>query len=185
MTKHISYNIKTGVLKTKSTNLTKLITGATASIVFAIAFSVPVFAASSNGNGTIRAIGTPSSTTLDACGYFVGTQVSTQTHIFTTPSGMTHDNQKGTWTGVENNYSYIPVKSLGLVSGTYTENTTTSNGMVRGTEEFHSSEGNISQQFSFTTSFTSFNVNVQATGKLAFLTSNTNGHCYSGPVPRL
>ena len=145
---------------------------------------MPVFAASLGSNGTIHALGTPTSTTLDACGYFVGTQVSTQTHTVTTPSGITQESQKGTWTGIDNNYYNTPVASLGLVSGTYTENTTTSNGIVRGTEEFHSSDGNITQQFSFTTSYTNFKVNVRATGKLAFLTSNTNGRCYKGTFPR-
>lgn len=128
---------------------------------------------------------TASSTTLDACGYFVGTQTPTKvtTH---TANGVTYTTESGTWTGVDNNYNNGPVSSLGTVSGTYTE-TTSKNaaGDVTGTEHFESSSGTIDQTFSYGPDVTGgYSVTVTATGDLAFLTSSTAGECYAGAFPR-
>src|SRR4051812_9935340 len=130
----------------------------------------------------LAANGTPgqkisSSTTLDACGYFVGTQTANKTST----SGTTYT-EKGTWTGVYNNYVNTPVASLGTVQGSYTETVVhNSDGSISGTELFHSNAGEISQTFSFNGTWT---VTVVATKDLAFLTSDTNGACYTGPFPR-
>lgn len=163
----------------------RFIVCAGASTVLAGALAVPAFAASNNGaGGTVHGVGSTTTTTLDACGFFLGTQTQTQYHTFT-KNGVLHDNERGTWTGVTN-VEGSKVASLGNVSGTYVENYTISKtGMLKGTEEFHSSVGNIAQQFSFNAAtFSDFNVNVVATGELSFMTSNTNGHCYTGPSPR-
>jgi hypothetical protein len=125
-----------------------------------------------------KGMGNPSTTTLDACGYFVGTQTPTDTKT----KGAT-TSEKGTWTGVDNNYGGGPVASLGPVDGSYSETVTdTGGGSFSGTEDFKSKAGAISQTFSF--DGTTFTVSVTATKSLAFLTSDTNGACYSGPFPR-
>ena len=123
----------------------------------------------------------PSSTTLDACGYFVGTQ--TAAHSST--SGATTTEQ-GQWSGVNNNYVNTPVASLGDVHGSYKEVTTTDgNGNVTGTESFTSNAGKIDQTFTFGPDVPGgYSVSVTATRDLSFLTSDTNGNCYGGPFPR-
>jgi hypothetical protein len=145
--------------------------------VAAVAVAVPAY----GFNGT-PGQKTPVSTTLDACGYFVGTQTANKT----TTSGAT-STEKGTWTGVLNNYTLTPVASLGSVKGSYTETTTTDSatGTTTGTETFRSSAGQITQSFSYGPLVTGgFSVTVTATGDLSFLTSDTAGGCYTGPFPR-
>src|SRR4051812_3983945 len=89
--------------------------------------------------------GTTVSTTLDACGYFVGDQ--TPANSKTDGSTTT---QHGTWTGVSNNYVNTPVASLGKVQGAFEETTTADvRGNVTGTETFTSSAGKITQTFSY------------------------------------
>jgi hypothetical protein len=123
-------------------------------------------------------------TTLDACGYFVGEQTATRTSEYVT-DGVTYHSEKGTWTGIANNYSLIPVDSLGAVSGTYKEDyTIDAAGNISGTESFHADSSKIDQTFSFSSATNSWTVTVTATHDLAFLTSDTNGNCYKGPVPR-
>jgi hypothetical protein len=121
------------------------------------------------------------STTLDACGYFIGTQ--TAAHSATAGSSTT---EEGQWSGVLNNYSLTPVASLGDVHGAYRETTTTdANGNTTGIESFTSNAGKIEQTFTYGPGVVGgFNVTVTATRDLAFLTSDTNGGCYQGPVPR-
>jgi hypothetical protein len=128
---------------------------------------------------------TGSSTTLDACGYFVGTQVASNDST-SMSNGVTYDTQHGTWTGVENNYGFGPVASLGDVHGAFTEVTqTAADGTVTGTESFTSNAGKIDQTFTYGSAVPgTFDVSVTATRDLAFLTSDTNGNCYSGPFPR-
>jgi hypothetical protein len=128
---------------------------------------------------------TGSSTTLDACGYFIGTQTPSNDST-NTSNGVMSETQHGTWTGVENNYVFTPVASLGDVHGAYTEVTqTTADGTTTGTETFTSNAGKIDQAFSYGPSVPGyFSVTVTATRDLAFLTSDTNGNCYSGPFPR-
>lgn len=123
----------------------------------------------------------PVSTTLDACGYFVGTQTPRAT---TEKNGVT--TQHGTWTGVTNDYSFTPVASLGSVVGSFKEQTETlPDGTVVGTETFHSGAGTIVQSFEIGPNVPGFfSVSVTATRDLAFLTSSTNGDCYTGPFPR-
>lgn len=123
----------------------------------------------------------PSGTTLDACGYFVGTQ--TAAHSDTTGSTTT---ETGQWSGVTNNYVFTPVASLGNVHGAYKETTTTdANGNVTGTESFTSNAGKIDQTFTYGPDVVGgFSVSVTATRDLSFLTSDTNGNCYTGPFPR-
>jgi hypothetical protein len=122
-----------------------------------------------------------SSTTLDACGYFVGTQTANKTDQSGTLYG-----ESGTWTGVSNNYVNTPVASLGAVQGSYTETTTTNSaGDTSGTETFQSNAGQIDQTFSYGPDVVGgFNVSVTATRDLSFLTSSTAGACYTGPFPR-
>ncbi len=118
-----------------------------------------------------------SSTTLDACGYFVGSQTANKT----TTSGATYT-EKGTWTGVSNNYVNTPVASSGTVTGSYSETVTTNpDGSISGTESFKSDAGQIDQIFAYNGTWT---VSVTATGDLSFLTSDTNGDCYTGAFPR-
>lgn len=126
--------------------------------------------------------GTPQQTTLDACGYFYGYQTATETS--TDSTGAT--TQKGQWTGVWNNYVNTLVASLGNVQGSFTETTSTDTlGNVTGTEEFQSNAGKIDQTFTYGPSVPGgFSVTVTATRDLSFLTSDTNGHCYTGPFPR-
>jgi hypothetical protein len=125
--------------------------------------------------------GVTSTTTLDACGYFIGTQTAANTDT----DGAT-TTQRGTWTGVTNNYFLTPVASLGDVQGAFSETTTTnSSGDVTGTESFVSNAGKIYQTFAYGPDVVGgFNVAVTATRDLSFLTSSTAGQCYSGPFPR-
>lgn len=185
MLKHIKYHANENVLRIQHNNLRKLIVSIAAGLILSAAFIAPVFAAS-NGNGVDRTEGIPTLTTLDACGYFIGMQTSQQAHIFTNSNDILHDNERGTWTGIDNNYYNTPIASLGRISGTYNESTSTSgNGVTSGSEEFQSSAGNISQIFTYGPGVPGgYEVSVHATGELAFLTSNTNGNCYSGQFPR-
>jgi hypothetical protein len=126
--------------------------------------------------------GTPSSTTLDACGYFVGTQTPQTTKTTTNSDGSTTTTEHGSWTGVSNNYVGTPVASLGPVQGRYAETVTHNvDGSETGTENFVSSAGSIDQVFAIGGGF---DVSVTATKALSFLTSDTNGACYTGPFPR-
>jgi hypothetical protein len=121
------------------------------------------------------------STTLDACGYFVGTQTANKTNV----SG-TLNSDNGTWTGVDNNYGNGPVASLGAVTGSYTDSYNYDSGtgaITNGVETLRSDAGKITQSFAFDPS-TGWHVSVTATGSLSFLTSDTNGNCYTGPFPR-
>ncbi|MEP7001419.1 MAG: hypothetical protein ABI969_13125 [bacterium] len=121
-----------------------------------------------------------SSTTLDACGYFVGVQTANKTSV----NGTLHSDN-GTWSGVSNNYVNTPVASLGAVSGSYTDsyNLDPLTGYIsNGSETFRSNAGTITQSFAFDA--TGWHVSVTATGSLSFLTSDTNGNCYTGPFPR-
>lgn len=138
---------------------------------------VPAFAANTHGD--------PESTTLDACGYFVGTQTASVSHT-STSDGVTSTTEHGAWTGVLNNYVLTPVDSLGDVHGAYSETTTTdANGVVTGVETFTSNAGQISQTFTFGPGVPGgYMVSVTATRDLSFLTSDTNGQCYTGPIPR-
>jgi hypothetical protein len=124
---------------------------------------------------------TPTTTTLDACGYFTGVSTANKT----TQSG-TFYTDKGTWTGVSNNYYDTPVASLGTVTGSYTDsgNLDPSTGAITGgTEVFRSDAGSITQSYAFDPA-TGWHVSVAATGSLSFLTSSTNGACYMGTFPR-
>jgi hypothetical protein len=124
-----------------------------------------------------------SSTTLDACGYFVGTQTANKTST----SGTTYA-EKGTWTGVSNNYGGGPVTSLGPVQGSYSlsQDGSFSGGagtITNGAEVFRSDAGTITQTYAYDPT-TGWHVSVTATGSLSFLTSDTNGSCYTGAFPR-
>ena len=150
--------------------------GAGAAVVAAAAFVFvgPAYAAPASDH-------TASPTTLDACGYFVGTQTVTSDK---TTNGV--ETQHGTWSGVSNNYTNIPVASLGTVQGAFTQVITTdASGTTMGTETFTSNAGKIDQVFSYGALVVGgFSVTVTATRDLAFLTSDTNGSCYTGIVPR-
>ena len=127
-----------------------------------------------------------SSTTLDACGYFVGTSTANKTTTQSVLGPVTSYMDKGTWTGVSNNYGLGPVTSLGPVNGSYTDaySRDSSTGTItNGTETFRSDAGQINQAFAFDP-VTGWHVTVTATGSLSFLTSDTNGACYTGPFPR-
>jgi hypothetical protein len=144
----------------------------TALVASAVVIAVPAYAGNDSPGQKIM-----STTTLDACGYFVGVQTANET----TNSGSTYS-EKGTWTGVTNNYVNTPVASLGDVVGSYSETVVTNpDGSINGTEIFHSNAGQINQTFSFKGTWT---VSVTATRSLSFLTSDTNGACYTGPFPR-
>jgi hypothetical protein len=142
----------------------------------ALAVAVPAFAY--NGSHGEKIV---SSTTLDACGYFVGSQTANKT----TQSGTSFA-EKGTWTGISNNYTFTPVASLGTVTGSYTESfnrDTTTGAVSDGSEVFRSDAGTITQSFAFDPT-TGWHVSVTATGSLSFLTSDTDGGCYTGAFPR-
>jgi hypothetical protein len=185
MKKSVYYNIRYGLVIKNHSKIKRALSATVASLFISGIFVTPVFALSNNGNGVIRTTGTSVMTTLDACGYFFGYQTSSQTHVFTEPNKTVHDNERGVWAGVYNNNGLL-VNSLRIVIGNYVLNTSTSsNGVVTGTEEFHSAIGNIAQQFTYGPGVPGgYIVNVVATGQLSFLTSNTNGHCYTGPFPR-
>ena len=156
--------------------LSMLLVAATLSIV-------PAFAANSDNHGHNNKLD-PATTTLDACGYFGGTQTAVESYDYT-KDGITYHTEKGTWTGVTNNYNGGPVASLGTVTGSYKEDYTISpDGTITGTEQFNSGAGKIDQTFTIKPSIGSFVVSVTATRDLSFLTSDTNGHCYIGPFPR-
>jgi hypothetical protein len=146
-------------------------------VVAAVAVAVPAYAVNETPGQKLT-----SSTTLDACGYFVGTQTANVTS--TGKDGST--TEKGTWVGVDNNYGGTPVESLGAVHGSYTETTATDEaGTTTGTEIFRSNAGQITQMFAYGTGVIGgFIVSVTATGDLSFLTSDTNGQCYTGAFPR-
>lgn len=161
----------------------KLIISTTAGIFVATAVSVPVFAAKTNNTGMVHSTGISLLSTLDACSNFLTTQTQTQYHIFTNANGILHDNERGTWKGVMNREE-SPITSLSNIGGTYTSDTTISNGLTRGTEELHSSSGNISQRYSISPNNT-LKVNVIATGQLSFLTSQyINGKCYTSSTSK-
>ena len=129
--------------------------------------------------------GSPVGTTLDACGFFVGTQTAQTTKSITNSDGSVTTTEHGSWTGVSNNYVNTPVASLGSVEGRYTETVTkNADDSEIGTENFVSSAGKIDQVFIIGAHFSSFDVSVTATKSLSFLTSDTNGACYTGPFPR-
>lgn len=122
-------------------------------------------------------------TTLDACGYFYGSQTAENSSV-TTNGGTTYSSSRGTWTGVFNNYVNTRVESLGVVQGAFSDShSVDSAGNVSGTEHFVSNAGKIDQNYSFSL-LTGWSVSVTATRDLSFLTSDTNGHCYTGPFPR-
>ena len=126
---------------------------------------------------------TPGFTTLDACGYFYGWQ----TPAFTLTDGAT-TTQAGTWYGVYNNYYDSFVSSLGNVHGSFTETVTATEGALgidySGTETFTSNAGQIFQTFTYGPDVAGgYDVAVSATRALSFLTSNTNGACYTGTFP--
>jgi hypothetical protein len=150
--------------------------------IAALAASAAMIATTVGVAGASPAQGTTSKTTLDACGYFYGLQSSS-----TTKTGAT-TTTKGTWEGVWNNYVDTRVASLGTVQGAFSETTSTygTNAQdTQGTESFTSNAGHIDQTFSFGPDVVGgYNVDVTATHDLSFLTSNTNGACYSGPFPR-
>lgn len=128
--------------------------------------------------------GEPRSTTLDACGFFVGTETPSNTRE-STVDGVTTKSVRGTWVGVSNNHGGGPVASLGTVKGSYHLETVTSpDGTVNGTETFNSGAGKIEQVFTIGPNFSFFEVTVVATRDLAFLTSSTAEGCYSGVFPR-
>jgi ABC-type oligopeptide transport system substrate-binding subunit len=145
-------------------------------VVAAVAVAVPAYAVNTSPGQKDS-----SSTTLDACGYFVGTQTANKTNI----SGTTYV-EKGTWTGVSNNYGGGPVTSLGSVKGSYTlsqDGSFSSGSITNGSEVFHSNAGTISQTYSYDDA-TGWHVSVTGTGSLSFLTSDTSGACYMGTFPR-
>ena len=128
--------------------------------------------------------GVPSPTTLDACGYFKGTQTPS-TIKESTVDGVTYKTERGTWEGIINVGDGSQVGSLGAVKGSYhLETITYADGSISGTESFNSDAGKIDQVFAIGPGFSSFDVSVVATRDLAFLTSGTDGECYAGPVPR-
>src|SRR5947208_15542995 len=79
------------------------------------AIAVPAFAANLTPGQKIS-----SSTTLDACGHCVDTQNANKTD----QSGAPYS-EKGTWTGVSNNYGSALVASHGTLQGPYTDTATT------------------------------------------------------------
>jgi ABC-type oligopeptide transport system substrate-binding subunit len=143
--------------------------------VAAVAVAVPAYAVNTSPGQKDQ-----SSTTLDACGYFIGLQTPNKT----TTSGTTYV-ENGTWTGVSNNYDFGPVASLGAVKGSYTlsqDGSFSSGAITNGTEIFRSNAGTITQTYAYDEA-TGWHVSVTGTRSLSFLTSDTNGHCYSGSFP--
>lgn len=143
----------------------------------AVAAAVPAYAVNETPGQKIS-----SPTTLDACGYFVGMQTANVTSTGTDGSST----EKGTWVGVDNNYVGSPVASLGTVQGSFVQTTTTDGaGTTTGTEIFRSNAGQITQTFTYGPTVPGgFVVSVTATRDLSFLTSDTNGQCYTGAFPR-
>ena len=129
-------------------------------------------------------IGVPTYTTLDACDYFFGFQTATRSYT-SEEDGVTYTAEYGTWNSVFNHYPVpTPVLSVNPVVGTYYEVSSrdAATGNIRGVERFMSPRGNITQTFARTAG--TWSVTVVATGQLSFLTSDTNGHCYTTPYPR-
>jgi hypothetical protein len=163
--------------KLRRTHMNRLLIVA-ALVLAAAALAVPAYAVN-NAPGSKAT----SPTTLDACGYFVGTQTENKS----TQDGATYS-EKRTWTGVSNNYGNGPVASFGSVKGSYSlsEDGSYDGGagtITNGVEVFRSDAGTISQTFAYDPA-TGWHVSVTATGDLAFLTSTTDGGCYTGPFPR-
>jgi hypothetical protein len=109
-------------------------------VVAAVAVAVPAYAVNNSPGQK-----SPSFTTLDACGYFYGYQTANKTST----SGTTYT-EKGTWTGVSNNYYYTPVASLGTVTGSYAESQDGSYSggtgtITNGTEVLRSNAGTITR----------------------------------------
>jgi len=171
---HLLNGIGAGRRKTRAA----VLLGVTATVVGTGLFASPALA-----DTPTNTAGISSSTTLDACGYFVGTQTPKRSYTYVS-GGVKHHVETGTWTGVDNNYSLTPVASLGSVKGSYSEVASTdASGNVNGIEAFQSNAGSISQQFAFTPA-SGYTVSVKATRNLSFLTCDTKGHCYTGPIPR-
>lgn len=125
------------------------------------------------------------STTLDACGYFGGKQTPSTNSQFTDATGTTHYSDRGTWTGVTNISTGTAVASLGSVTGDYSENyTVDAVGNLKGVEQFQSNSGAVEQNYSYDTVTNAWTVRVSANRALTFLSSDTNGHCYTGAYPR-
>jgi hypothetical protein len=140
---------------------------------------VSLFATPASASG----VGVPTETTLDACGYFVGTQTATHASTYV-DNGVTYTAEYGVWRGVDNNYFHTPVLSVSPVLGSYFDaHSKDAAGNIRGIERFSSAKGNISQAYAYSV-VTGWHVGVKATSQLSFLTSDTNGHCYTGPFPR-
>ena len=151
--------------------------------LFVAAISIAVAPATADNNSPGEKL--KSSTTLDACGYFVGTTTANKT-TESTSGDLTTFTDKGTFTGVSNNYGGGPVTSLGSVKGSYTQTYTrniVTGAVSNGTETFRSDAGQIDQMFRFDPA-TGWHVSVTATGDLSFLTSSTDGACYTGSFPR-
>jgi hypothetical protein len=151
-------------------------------ILAALALAVAVVAVPAYAVNNSPGDKSVSSTTLDACGYFVGTQTANVTSTGTDGSTT----ERGTWVGVDNNYVGGPVASLGTVQGSFVQTTATDpDGTEIGTEIFRSNAGQITQSFRIGPAVPGFfSVSVTATGDLSFLTSDTNGACYTGAFPR-
>ena len=174
VTSHLLSGIGSGSRKAR----VAVVLGVAATVVGTGLFASPALADTPTKGPAVS-----SSTTLDACGYFVGTQTPNRSYTYVS-GGITHHIETGTWTGVDNNYSHIPVASLGPVTGSYSELASTdASGNVNGVEAFQSNVGSIVQQFAFAPS-SGYSVSVKATRNLSFLTSDTHGHCYAGPFPR-
>ena len=160
---------------------------ASLSLMGAGPFGSTAFASSTHDRGHNTPQRVSSSTTLDACGYFGGIQTPTESYTYTA-NGVTYHTEKGTWTGVSNIAGQTsPVASLGSVKGSYTESYSENDGtyLLQGSETFRSNAGKVHQVYSYNAeTFSDFNVSVTATRDLSFLTSDTNGHCYTGTYPR-
>lgn len=186
MSKQLHYSVTSGLIKEKMSKCKKTIIGIAATTVIAGSVAVPAFAApSAHNNGRDSLRGDSSSTTLDACGYFIGTQTASEGSTTTLSDGSTYTTERGTWVGVMNNYGNGLVASLGNVRGSYSESYTVKSGVTTGVESFNSGAGKINQTYTYGTGVKGgFIVNVAATRDLSFLTSNTVGDCYTGQFPR-
>ncbi|GEM_PF-2389192 len=183
MSRAANYKLYQGVTKAKARINVALATVLSVMTLGGAALvASPVFAAPAVNNGKVFS---SSSTTLDACGYFTGEQ-TTRSTTSRTEAGVTYTTERGTWTGVSNNYGGGPVSSLGSVQGSFTQTTSTDgNGNVTGVETFTSDAGKIDQTFTYGPDVAGgYSVVVTATRDLSFLTSSTDGHCYTGAFPR-
>jgi hypothetical protein len=151
---------------------------------------LPLAAHAETGNGHNTLHGDSGYTTLDACGYFSAIQTASEGSTTTSNNGSMTVQEHGTWTGVLNDatghVTVSPVVSLGKVQGAFSETqTTTSDGVTTGTESFTSNAGKVTQTYEYGNGVPGgFVVSVTGTRDLAFLTSNTNGACYTGTFPR-